>query len=404
MPLVQGVPTVLEPPKDYVVDFDSPRRQGVPEAYYVSGFGMVLSFLFIAQRLYVKFFLTGGVQVDDVLLIFSYVLAVATIALCLHMFATGVGGVHAWEISVTQFNAYLMDVYLAAFIYILCGSLSKLALLIFYLRLSPQRWFRIATWSTIVFISGYTVGIFFACIFSCKPIAMSWDVTITDGVCINRPSLYIATAVANIISDVILFFLPIPMVIKLQIPPRQKIGLVIIFGIGSLTVVTSVVRVSILPALLTDLDATWVIAWASVWIIVEANLIITCASMPTLRKFFKHVAPKLIGESRYGSKTGKSGKSGENSKPPTRTLVPTSQSRRDRHQYSQFDAGEGQGSEEFVLGPIKGRADPRVTAGHSEDHVGWGDSDSEKGIVDGTSKPAIVQTTTVTVEYTNDRL
>ncbi|KAJ4133299.1 hypothetical protein NW754_016107 [Fusarium falciforme] len=404
MPLVQGVPTVLEPPKDYVVDFDNPRRQGVPEAYYVSGFGMVLSFLFIAQRLYVKFFLTGGVQVDDVLLIFSYVLAVATIALCLHMFATGVGGVHAWEISVTQFNAYLMDVYLAAFIYILCGSLSKLALLIFYLRLSPQRWFRIATWSTIVFISGYTVGIFFACIFSCKPIAMSWDVTITDGVCINRPSLYIATAVANIISDVILFFLPIPMVIKLQIPPRQKIGLVIIFGIGSLTVVTSVVRVSILPALLTDLDATWVIAWASVWIIVEANLIITCASMPTLRKFFKHVAPKLIGESRYGSKTGKSGKSGENSKPPTRTLVPTSQSRRDRHQYSQFDAGEGQGSEEFVLGPIKGRADPRVTAGHSEDHVGWGDSDSEKGIVDGTSKPAIVQTTTVTVEYTNDRL
>jgi hypothetical protein len=55
------------------------------------------------------------------------------------------------------------------------------------------------------------------------------------------------------------------MVIKLQIPPRQKIGLVIIFGIGSLTVVTSVVRVSILPALLTDPDATWVIAWASVW-------------------------------------------------------------------------------------------------------------------------------------------
>ncbi|KAJ4327041.1 hypothetical protein N0V84_002540 [Fusarium piperis] len=404
MPIVQGVLTVLEPPEGYVVDFDNPRRQGVPEAYYVSGFGMALSLLFITQRLYVKFFLTGGVQVDDVLLIFSYVLAVATIALCLHMFATGVGGVHAWEISVTQFNAYLMDVYLAAFIYILCGSLSKLALLIFYLRLSPQRWFRIATWSTIVFIGGYTVGIFFACIFSCKPIAMSWNVTITDGVCINRPSLYIATAVANIISDVILFFLPIPMVIKLQIPPRQKIGLVIIFGIGSLTVVTSVVRVSILPALLTDLDATWVIAWASVWIIVEANLIITCASMPTLRKFFKHVAPKLIGESRYGSKTGKSGKSGDNSKPPTRTLVPTSQSRRDRHQYSQFDAEGGQRPEEFVLGPIKGRADPKVTAGHGDDHVGWGDSDSEKGMVVGTSKPAIVQTKTVTVEYTNDDL
>lgn len=124
--------------------------------------------------------------------------------------------------------------------------------------------------------------------------------------------------------------------------------------------------------------------------------------MPTLRKFFKHVAPKLIGESRYGSKTGKSG---DNSKLPSRTVVTTSQSRRHRHRYSQFDAEEGQRAEEFALGPIKGRADPRVTAGHhGDDHLGWGDSDSEKGIVEGTSKPAIVQTKTVTVEYTNDRL
>ncbi|KAF4999555.1 hypothetical protein FDECE_11476 [Fusarium decemcellulare] len=410
MSVVNGVPVVLPPPEDYVVDFDNPQRQGVPEAYYVAGFGMALSFLFLSQRLYVKLFLTGGMQIDDVFVILSYILAVATIALCLHMFATGAGGVHAWEISVDKFNSYLLDVYLAAFIYIVCGSLAKLALLVFYLRLSPQRWFKIANWASIVFIVGYTVGIFFACIFACKPVAMSWDVTITDGVCINRPSLYIATAVANIFSDVILFCLPIPMVVKLQIPRRQKIGLVVIFGIGSLTVVTSIIRVSILPALLTDPDASWVIAWASVWIIVEANLIITCATMPTLRKFFKHVAPKLIGESRYGSKTpnygnyGKSAKSGDGSKPPTRAIVPTSQSRRDRHQYSQFDPDEGLSSEAYAMGPIAGRVDHKISAGQSDEHVGWGDSDSEKGIVDGSTKPAIVQTTTVTVEYTNDRL
>ncbi|KAF4974674.1 hypothetical protein FZEAL_8445 [Fusarium zealandicum] len=371
MSIVNGVPVVLEPPEDYVVDFDNPQRQGVPEAYYVAGFGMAMSFLFIAQRMYVKIFLTGGVQIDDDL-------------------------GHCNNSTMPS-----QDVYLAAFIYIVCGSLSKVALLIFYLRLSPQRWFKTAVWSTGVFIVGYTVGIFFSCIFACNPIAMSWDVSITDGVCINRPSLYIATAVANILSDIMLFVLPIPMVVKLQIPRRQKIGLMFIFGIGSLTLVTSVVRVAILPAMVTNPDASWVIAWASVWIIVEANLIITCATMPTLRKFFKHVAPKLIGESRYGSKTGKSGKSGDNSKPPTRNLVPDSQSRRHRHQYSQFDPEEGQDG--FALGPVKGRADlTTITGGNSEDHIGWGDSDSEKGIVDGTNKPAIVQRKTVTVEYTHD--
>ncbi|CAI6092098.1 unnamed protein product, partial [Clonostachys chloroleuca] len=55
-----------------------------------------------------------------------------------------------------------------------------------------------------------------------------------------------------------------------------------------------------------------------------------CASLPIHRKFIRHFAPKLLGESRYGSKT----KTNENSHPPSRTLVPNSQSRRDRPQYS----------------------------------------------------------------------
>ena len=82
-------------------------------------------------------------------------------------------------------------------------------------------------------IAGYSIGIFFALIFACDNIAMNWDVTAT-GQCINRPGLYIATAVANIASDIVLFVLPIPMVRGLQIPLKQKIGLSFIFAIGSL--------------------------------------------------------------------------------------------------------------------------------------------------------------------------
>lgn len=135
----------------------------------------------------------------------------------------------------------------------------------FYFRLSPQRWFKISVWSTAVFISGYTIGIFFAVMFACHPIAMNWDVTITEGKCINRPGLYIATAITNIISDVILFILPLPMVLQLQMPFKQKVGLMGILTIGSLTVVTSIVRVSLLPGMLKSMDLTWVIAFPSIW-------------------------------------------------------------------------------------------------------------------------------------------
>lgn len=118
--------------------------------------------------------------------------------------------------------------------YIVGGSLAKLSLLIFYFRLSPQTWFMVAIWSTILFISGYTISIFFALIFACNPISKSWDYRVIEGQCVNRPALYIATAAVNIASDVILFCLPIPIVFKLQIPRRQKFGLLLIFLLGSL--------------------------------------------------------------------------------------------------------------------------------------------------------------------------
>ncbi|KAK5996634.1 hypothetical protein PT974_01971 [Cladobotryum mycophilum] len=339
MPVIDGVVTVLPSPEGYVVDFAHPQRAGVPHAYWVAGVGFFLNVLFMGQRLYTKAVFVGKLQIDDAFLILAWVVCMATIVLCLHMFATGSGGVHGWEISIHKYDIYMMDVFLAAFIYIIGGSLAKVSLLIFYFRLSPQTWFMVAIWSTIVFITGYTVGIFFALIFACNPIAKSWDVRITGGECINRASLYIATAAVNIISDVIIFILPLPVIVRLQIPRRQKIGLLLIFVLGSLTIVTSIVRVTILPQMLTSLDQTWVISWASVWIIVEANLIIMCASLPTIRKFLKHVAPRLVGDS-IASGSGNKGASGGSGNPPgfrTIGMISTSDTRKKRREYSRFD-------------------------------------------------------------------
>ncbi|KXH63218.1 integral membrane protein [Colletotrichum salicis] len=390
MPVVNGVITVLPPPDGYVVNFDDPQRQAVPEAYYVAGFGTLLNVLLMAQRLYTKAFLIGRLQWDDVFLLLAWFTSIATIGLCVHMFAYGSGGVHGWEISIEKYNIYMMDVFLAATIYTLCGSFAKVSLLIFYFRLSPQRWFKRAVWISLAIIAGYSIGIFFALVFACDPIAMSWDVTITEGTCINRPSLYIATAAANIISDLILFALPIPIVVKLQIPRRQKIGLFFIFAVGSLTVVTSIVRVSLLPAMLTSMDQSWVISWASLWIIVEANLVVICASLPTLRKFFRHVAPKIIGESTYGK--GKN-VGGTGSKATSRMTIGSKNGTRNRAEYSQFDRDNN--GEAFVMASMGPNKPVTIVTGNSESDPTEDDS-SEKAIMRGNN---IFQTKTITVEY-----
>lgn len=65
MTTIDGVMVLFPPPEGYVVNFDNPARQGVPDAYLVAGFGLAISFLFFMQRMYVKIFLTGGLQLDD---------------------------------------------------------------------------------------------------------------------------------------------------------------------------------------------------------------------------------------------------------------------------------------------------------------------------------------------------
>lgn len=86
---------------------------------------------------------------------------------------------------------------------------------------------------------GAYVAIFFSLLFACKPIAASWDpLLLPTAVCLNRGGIYIAQAVIGIVTDVLLLALPIPTVLKLQMPNKQKIGLVGIFGVGSMYVNT----------------------------------------------------------------------------------------------------------------------------------------------------------------------
>lgn len=56
---------------------------------------------------------------------------------------------------------------------------------------------------------------------------------------------------------------------------------------------------------------------------VEVNLFIICGSMPTLRRFFRSIAPKIMGSSHDNSRVKHAG--------------PSNSSRGPRSEYSQFD-------------------------------------------------------------------
>lgn len=70
--------------------------------------------------------------------------------------------------------------------------------------------------------------------FLCNPPRKAFNFKVEGGSCTDAAILYMATAVSNIVTDVILFVLPIPMVYNLHMPKIQKLGAIIVFAIGSL--------------------------------------------------------------------------------------------------------------------------------------------------------------------------
>ena len=85
--------------------------------------------------------------------------------------------------------------------------------------------------------AAYSAAGFIVLIFSCNPVAASWDLALMSlptTTCVNRPAEYLAQSILNIVTDVCTFLLPLPTIWNLQLPPRQKLGVSFIFVIGLL--------------------------------------------------------------------------------------------------------------------------------------------------------------------------
>jgi hypothetical protein len=121
--------------------------------------------------------------------------------------------------------------------YISTLTFSKISILVFYLRLSPERNFRIMVYATIGFTLAYNFAGALVVIFSCNPIAASWDLTLAalpTTKCVNRPADYLAAASLNIFTDLLIFCLPLKTIWSIQLPLNQRLSVIAIFATGLL--------------------------------------------------------------------------------------------------------------------------------------------------------------------------
>ena len=81
----------------------------------------------------------------------------------------------------------------------------------------------------------YANNMCLAVVFSCYPVAKFWNPTL-EGTCEQQTRFWYSNPLLNLLTDVWLLILPIPVIRQLQLPKKQKLGLVVIFALGGMYV------------------------------------------------------------------------------------------------------------------------------------------------------------------------
>ena len=109
---------------------------------------------------------------------------------------------------------------------------TKTSILVFYLNLSrTQPIFRWASIVTLVVVNAAGLALTLLNIFQCRPVDDAFDdPSPASAQCIDIVILYLSSAPVNIITDLAILFLPMPVLTGMRLPRKQKSILVITFG------------------------------------------------------------------------------------------------------------------------------------------------------------------------------
>lgn len=109
-------------------------------------------------------------------------------------------------------------------------------MLLLYIRMFPSRQFKISCWFLIGLFCIILLTIILASFLICRPLSYSFVPTTPGGHCGDLAAFQLYTATTSMLSDIIVVFLPMPILWKLQLAISKKLGLIAIFGVGFLYV------------------------------------------------------------------------------------------------------------------------------------------------------------------------
>ncbi|PVH97155.1 hypothetical protein DM02DRAFT_598020, partial [Periconia macrospinosa] len=248
-----------------------------------SGF-LVLGVLSVILRFLSRIKIGAKLGKDDWLILIALVSLAGHAIPCMVIVRFGVGR-HVLLISDPQGIALANLV--GATAYSLTLMFTKLSILALYHRIFSltRGWM-----PTLYTIAGFVIALGliqpFVYIFQCIPISATWE-GIENAKCINFGLAIIILGAIHIVTDWLLLFLPIPVVLGLQLSNRVKASICSLFMVGAVVCIISIIRLQRAHEIGGTTDPTWTYVPIQALTTVEGAIGILAACMPTWRPLFR---------------------------------------------------------------------------------------------------------------------
>ncbi|KAI1483094.1 hypothetical protein F4774DRAFT_210318 [Daldinia eschscholtzii] len=142
-------------------------------------------------------------------------------------------------------------------LYVLVTTLLKLSILSLYkVIFGPTRWFNRTIWVVSALVIEMGIQYLLTINLECIPLAKLWNRAL-PGTCIRSDITGRVGYTQNIISDIVLLSMPIPLIRGLQISKRRKWALILAFGAGGSTCIVCIIQLKFFGGLNGRVDYTW---------------------------------------------------------------------------------------------------------------------------------------------------
>ena len=283
---------------------------------------IVICTLFVGFRMISRAAIVKKIALDDYLIMLAWAIAVGLSAAICFGCAWGLGR-HEENIPPEWQQTLRKADYVFSVLYQPALMATKTSILAFYLSLPTQnkifKWACIAT-GFVVNAGGLALGLF--TVFQCQPVSGAWTTPVPSSAnCTDIITIYLSSTPLNLITDLALLFLPIPILTGMRLPKKQKVILIITFSFGAFVAAVDVVRIVYLQSAAAtrlkevqstshgadnpsrqqeraDSDFSWYAALSFMWSAIEVDVGIMCACVPGLKPLVARFLPNMLRGSK----------------------------------------------------------------------------------------------------------